>query len=103
MEDNPIDKFSCGIYGEMDVALYIIQQFKNNLPTEKDLYIKLSTEVYTLIMERACYWNSSIAITNAGSYDIASVKSKNLFNLAVKFKQTPFKRKIMKEIKYLIS
>lgn len=100
--DTVIDKFSSNFYGETDVALYIIELYKNNLPEEKDLYIKLGTEVCTKILERATYWNRQGSSSDEeDEMKICQYKAKHLQDFALKLKQTPFKRKIMREIKYL--
>jgi hypothetical protein len=95
-----IDKFSTKFYGEMEVGMYVLELYKNDLPKEKELYIKLSTEVCTQFMKRANYWeNKRVASNDEFAYE----RSKNLWELALKLKQTPFKKRVMREIKYLTS
>ena len=88
-------------YGEMDIANLIIMIYKDNIPKGKDLYIKLNDEVPRYFMNRSSYWNQQ-SILHPDDEKSCQTKSKACLEIAMKFKQSKFKKKIMTEIEYLI-
>ena len=84
-------------YGEMDIAIIVMTIYKENLPKGKDLYIKLNNEVFRLFLERSVYWEQH-AVTNPSRYNHFA---NTLLEIALKFKETKFKKAIMDEIEYL--
>lgn len=91
-----------GGYGEMDIATIIITILKDKLPKGKDLYTFLNNEAPVYFLNRANYWHAQIKL-DPDMIDRYHNKSMKLTEIALKFKQTNFKKIIMKEIEYLTS
>ena len=92
-----VDKCIIG-YGEMDIAIIVMTLYKDNLPTGKDLYIKLNNQVPKFFLDRADYW---IERANQNYNEEYILNARKLQEISLKFKETKFKRSIMEEIDYL--